>query len=355
MNVHGTSENTWSNMEFYVARAPSTRVRALSLPPVGAYAASVSVLRVRDHEDSKRAARYVLNVQYRPRAECAIGATGAVGADRKVRNFYAACDADFNVGPLEEMEEERSAVETEEEERSDGLILYYAGCEIRWVAEHARGTYDVAAHKLRVSMTLEVHNGTGSVGGGRWIPLPEPNGHNGPDGPNGTNGPNGPCGPNRPEKEKETFVYGWHPFAVGVCESRDARVLVAGPQVPTPPFFERIRGSSNVVEHDGALYTVLLVCPTDQRRFHVVARLRRGESERPRGSERPERSERPETNSPWIVEAYTTPFYFVESQREHCTGIDVRDGTMFAFVSQNDADPLVVEIPLGALDFVTLV
>jgi glycosyltransferase involved in cell wall biosynthesis len=38
MNVHGTSENTWSNMEFYVTRVPSTRVRALSLRPCRCFA-----------------------------------------------------------------------------------------------------------------------------------------------------------------------------------------------------------------------------------------------------------------------------------------------------------------------------
>ena len=63
MNVHGTSENTWSNMEFYVTRVPSTRVRALSLPPVGKYvASSVSVLRVRN--EGRGAKEYLLNVRY---------------------------------------------------------------------------------------------------------------------------------------------------------------------------------------------------------------------------------------------------------------------------------------------------
>jgi hypothetical protein len=119
--------------------------------------------------------------------------------------------------------------------------------------------------------------------------------------------------------------------------------LVARVIVPTPPFFERIRGSSNVVEHDGALYAVVhLVGYPDQGRqllrrryYHVVVRLRRGTVR---------------TVCP-VVEAYTMPFYFMENQIEYCLGIELRDETLFAFVSQNDADPVVVEIPFGALEF----
>jgi hypothetical protein len=120
--------------------------------------------------------------------------------------------------------------------------------------------------------------------------------------------------------------------------------LVTRVIVPTPPFFERIRGSSNVVEHDGALYAVVhLVGYPDRGRqlprrryYHVVARLAVG------------------SISP-VVEAYTMPFYFVENQIEYCLGIELRDETLFAFVSQNDADPVVVEIPFGALDFMPFV
>jgi hypothetical protein len=42
---------------------------------------------------------------------------------------------------------------------------------------------------------------------------------------------------------------------------------------------------------------------------------------------------------------------FCKNQIEYCLGIELRDETLFAFVSQNDADPVVVEIPLGALEF----
>jgi hypothetical protein len=44
-----------------------------------------------------------------------------------------------------------------------------------------------------------------------------------------------------------------------------------------------------------------------------------------------------------------------ENQIEYCLGIELRDETLFAFVSQNDADPVVVEIPFCALDFMPFV
>jgi hypothetical protein len=46
---------------------------------------------------------------------------------------------------------------------------------------------------------------------------------------------------------------------------------------------------------------------------------------------------------------------FVENQIEYCLGIELRDDTLFAFVSQNDADPVVVEIAFGALEFMPFV
>jgi hypothetical protein len=118
MNVHGTSENTWSNMEFYVTRVPSTRVRALSLPPIGQYvASSVSVLRSRTEvRDSQR---YVLNVRY---VNYRISPDGAYVVDGRVstRNFCAMCDADFNVGPLSEMEgPEAGEADRREEDRRE--------------------------------------------------------------------------------------------------------------------------------------------------------------------------------------------------------------------------------------------
>jgi hypothetical protein len=48
------------------------------------------------------------------------------------------------------------------------------------------------------------------------------------------------------------------------------------------------------------------------------------------------------------------PFFFVEKKIEYCLGLEIKSGSLFAFVSQNDANPVVVEIELGALEFVAV-
>jgi len=313
MNAHGTSTNTWSNMEFYVSRVPSARVRALAFPPIGAYvASSVSLLRLSDQE-------YLLNVRYVNYLLAPDGSYRVEGAAR-TRNFCVRCDADFGeLGPPEEMEPDFPGTALCYEGAPQGLEdlrLYHdedggigfvaASCEYSHdgTIKQVRGTYDAKARKLRSATSMWKEPG-GKRCEKNWIPL----------------------------GSRARFIYEWHPFTVGVCEEPDARVLVAQSAQPTPRFFERVRGSSNVVEYDGALYSVAhVVCDTGRRRYyHIVVRLRGG----------------PDAE----VEAYTTPFYFIKNQIEYCLGIEVRGGTLIAFVSQNDADPVVVEIPLGALDF----
>ena len=370
MNVHGTSETTWSNMEFYVSRVPSTRIRALPFPRVDEYvASSVSVLRLSGAHESEPESAYklTLNVRY---VNYAIAPDGTYVVDGAVRtrNFRARCDLRElaaldgietleTLGALEEMTAVApdSALRADDDREPLGLEdlrLYYAADEVRWVAaewrngaiEQVTGTYDVRERKLSsaASMAL-VDASTGKAIGKRheknWIPLAW---HRA--GPSGPSGPSGPMG--------ETFVYEWHPFTV-VVVARDASSVVVAvvkkSAQPTPRFFERIRGSSNVVEYEGLLYAVAhLVChgSTCRRRrryYHVVVRLTVAGPNGTLG-----------TVGPVVLEAYTMPFYFARNQIEYCLGIEVREGTLFAFVSQNDADPVVVDIPLRALHFVPL-
>ena len=320
MNAHGTSANTWSNMEFYVSRVPSARVRALAFPPIGPYvASSVSVLRLPDQE-------YLLNARYVNYRIAPDGSYYQAEGAARTRNFCVRCDADFReLGPPEEMEPDFPGTALCDEgtpqgledlrlyhDEDDGIGFVAASCEYSHdgTIKQVRGTYDEKARKLRSATSMRKEPG-GKLCEKNWIPLGSRAG-------------------------QTRFIYEWHPFTVGVCEQPDARVLVApSTHQPTPRFFERVRGSSNLVEYDGALYTVAhLVCYTGRRRYyHIVVRLRDG----PDGG--------PE------VEAYTSPFYFIENRIEYCLGIEVRGGTLIAFVSQNDADPVVVDIPLGALDF----
>lgn len=51
------------------------------------------------------------------------------------------------------------------------------------------------------------------------------------------------------------------------------------------------------------------------------------------------------------VEAYTMPFYFRKNSIEYCLGIDIKNNTVQAIVSQYDCDPVVVRIAWSALRF----
>ena len=361
MNAHGTSETTWSNMEFYVTRVPSVSVRALSFPPVGEYiASSVSVIRVAadGKADGKKEATtsYLLNVRYvnyriRPDGSYDVrsandGANGANDGDDvpvRTRNFRVVCDADFReFGPLAEMKPVPAVGPpgppgpVGAPQGLEDLRLYRdedddAG-QIKWVAascdysrdgtiQQVRGTYDATRLELRSATSMEGASCKSCEK--NWIPL----------------GRAVLMGQVPQTAPTSSFIYEWHPFTIGACEPEPETLVTLSTQ-ETPAFFERLRGSSNVVEYDGALYAIAhLVCYGGKRRYyHVVVRL----------------CASLEATATCAVEAYTMPFFFVENQIEYCLGLEARDGSLFAFVSQNDADPVVVEIALGALEFVAV-
>ena len=357
MNAHGTSETTWSNMEFYVTRVPSVSVRALSFPPVGEYiASSVSVIRAAAAADGKEdATSYLLNVRYvnyriRPDGSYDVrSANGADGADVPVRtrNFRVVCDANFReFGPLAEMKPvpavgppgppgpvgapqglEDLRLYRDEDDEAGPIKWVAASCDYSrdGTIQQVRGTYDATRLELRSATSMSMESASCKSCEKNWIPL-------------------GRAvlimGQVPQTAPTSSFIYEWHPFTIGACEP-EPETLVTRSTQETPAFFERLRGSSNVVEYDGALYAIAhLVCYGGKRRYyHVVVRLCASLGL---------------GTATCAVEAYTMPFFFVEPQIEYCLGLEARSGSLFAFVSQNDADPVVVEIALGALDFVAV-
>ena len=383
MNAHGTSETTWSNAEFYITRVPSVSVRALDFPPMGEYiASSVSVIRTPDGREAdgreadgteadgreadeadeaderEEATSYLLNVRYvnyriRPDGSYEVrGATGATGANGanghdvpvRTRNFRVVCDADFReFGPLAEMKPDVTvpavgAASVGAPQGLEDLRLYRDDDgQIKWVAasceysrdgtiQQVRGTYDATRLELRSATSMESASCKSCEK--NWIPL------------------GGAVLMDQAPRASPTssFIYEWHPFTIGTCEA-DEETLVTRSTQETPLFFERLRGSSNVVEYDGALYAIahLVCCGGRRRYYHVVVRLSR-EQVGATGTEK----------GTCAVEAYTMPFSFVKKNIEYCLGLEIKSGSLFAFVSQNDANPVVVEIELGALEFVAV-
>ncbi len=59
-------------------------------------------------------------------------------------------------------------------------------------------------------------------------------------------------------------------------------------------------------------------------------------------------------NAQYRVEAYTLPFYFIQSAVEYCIGIDIIEGVLNAFISQNDTSPTLVEIEMNVFEFISI-
>jgi glycosyltransferase involved in cell wall biosynthesis len=416
MNAHGTSETTWSNAEFYITRVPSVSVRALDFPPMGEYiASSVSVIRTpdgreadgreadgreadgreadgreadgREADEREEATSYLLNVRYvnyriRPDGSYEVrGANGATGDGAndvpvRTRNFRVVCDADFReFGPLAEMKPDVTvpavgAASVGAPQGLEDLRLYRDDDgQIKWVAasceysrdgtiQQVRGTYDATRLELRSATSMESASCKSCEK--NWIPL------------------GGAVLMDQAPRASPTssFIYEWHPFTIGTCEA-DEETLVTRSTQETPPFFERLRGSSNVVEYDGALYAIahLVCCGGRRRYYHVVVRLCREQLGLEQlgleqlgleqlgleqlgleqlGLEQLGPGTGPKEKATCAVEAYTMPFFFVEKKIEYCLGLEIKSGSLFAFVSQNDANPVVVEIELGALEFVAV-
>jgi hypothetical protein len=126
-------------------------------------------------------------------------------------------------------------------------------------------------------------------------------------------------------------IYKWNPYTVGHVKENE---FITDFTQKLPQFFNRVSGSSNVVEYDHHMYTIthIVVGHVPRKYFHMVIRL----------------------NTQYQVEAYTLPFYFIQSGVEYCIGIDISDGILSAFISQNDCDPALVEIDMNTLEFISI-
>jgi tetratricopeptide (TPR) repeat protein len=134
-------------------------------------------------------------------------------------------------------------------------------------------------------------------------------------------------------KNRFNFIFGWRPLRIGaVGEDGTLRIHTIH---DTPPLFERFRGSSNLVEHEGFLYTVVHFVQYSTPRVYLHALIRfRADDTRPL--------------------AYTRLFHFRRPAIEYCLGLDVRGDEAAFFFSQNDCDPSLIRIPFSRFRFIDL-
>jgi hypothetical protein len=156
------------------------------------------------------------------------------------------------------------------------------------------------------------------------------------------------------ENEDLRVIYDWHPMRVGIIKDSALRIEDSALRIEdrasqsggevlhitavhnSPLFFSRMRGSSNPVEYEGALWCVGHIVHFDggkRKYFHVLIKLNKASL---------------------AVEAYSLPFCFKKKQVEYCLGHYMKDDKCIFFFSENDSCPGMIEIGLSAFTFINV-
>lgn len=129
--------------------------------------------------------------------------------------------------------------------------------------------------------------------------------------------------------DKLQWIYGWHPLRFGTVD--DTSTLRITESHPTPPFWNRMRGSSPPFEHDGKLWMVTHIVEYSQPRkyYHCLVVIDA------------------KTRKPL---SYSTPFVFCDHKIEYCIGFAIDGPTAIFTFSRNDSNPGILRIPLASID-----
>ena len=122
---------------------------------------------------------------------------------------------------------------------------------------------------------------------------------------------------------KDRIIYRWSPFEIGEVGADGQLEIVERHAVPT--FFERVRGSSSLVEHEGDYWCVVhtVVYETPRRYYHNLVVLDKT------------------TLKP---KKMSVPFCFTDAIIEYCLGFLVVGGDFVFAYSVRDADPQICRL-----------
>jgi len=136
-------------------------------------------------------------------------------------------------------------------------------------------------------------------------------------------------------KSEPTVIYNWHPFQTLTVDS-SSNILKPLNTFPTPPYFQKLRGSANPV-----LYNDKYICLTHvvkhgspRKYYHHLVVLDK------------------ETLKP---ETLSVPFYFETNGIEYCLGIDIQGDTLLLAFSSFDANPKLLTTSLKAIEFLPVI
>jgi hypothetical protein len=307
--------HVYSNLQFYVEPLKST-IKPLQFPEKGDFIpTSTSFLRQQDGS-------YRLNVRYvnyriQNDGSYLMMKDNVLSRDNKVitRNYTTVADPNFHsFSQLEMMIPDFPSKHQVHIEGLEDLRLYKNhNNELHWIATSMEYSHDGKIRQITGKYNLDTYT---LQNADSLIP-PQPS----------------DCEKNWiPINNSEMIIYGWKPYRIGkIVDSRFISTQVQ----ETPRYFEHVRGSSNIVEYNGSLWTLthIVMYVTPRKYYHQLMRLNK---------------------TTYKIESYSLPFYFRTNHIEYCLGIDIQNDILTAIVSQNDANPMLVKAHLNDLTFVPL-
>jgi len=307
--------HVYSNIQFYVEPLKST-IAPLKFPEKGDFVpTSTSFLRLQD-------GNYRLNVRYvnyriQKDGSYLMMKDGVLSRDNKVktRNFTTIADPKFvPINELKEMIPEFHSKHQAHIEGLEDLRLYRnENNELHWIATSMEYSHDGKIRQIKGKYNLDSY----TLQNADSLVPPQPSS----------------CEKNWiPIENSELIIYGWKPYRIGkIVDSHFISTQVQ----ETPRYFEHVRGSSNIVEYKGSLWTLthIVMYLTPRKYYHQLMRLNR------------------ETRK---IESYSLPFFFRTNHIEYCLSIDIQDDVLTAIVSQNDTNPILVKANLSDLTFIPL-
>jgi glycosyltransferase involved in cell wall biosynthesis len=293
----------YMNFEWFVQPIPS-KVRKFAFPRIGDFGpTSTCLCRMPD-------GTYTVNVRYvnyriEPTGRYIMCQDGRWDYNNAVRteNFVCLMDKDFSIySPLTKMDmldpvPHQSHIQGLEDVRiflRDGKLWYTATTKNYSYDGNIRqhlGEYNVDTHRFENSISLKPPMPTDCEK--NWIPY-----------------------------KGNKFIYGWRPFRIGSIGADNALKIETSQD--TVPMLQHMRGSSTLVEEDGFAWgiTHCVIYKQPRKYYHMVIKI--------------------DLATDKIV-GYTHPFFFVKNAIEYCLGFEKRGDIFYAFVSQNDSDPIFVE------------
>jgi tetratricopeptide (TPR) repeat protein len=123
---------------------------------------------------------------------------------------------------------------------------------------------------------------------------------------------------------EDKIIYGWSPLVIGEIKNNNLELTI---QKNTPFYFKYLRGSSNVVEYKDHYWCIVhgVIHTQPRKYYHSIVILDKNLN----------------------LRNYSVPFYFEELKIEYCLGIHINENHLYATVSRNDSNPMIVKVNLS--------